>query len=105
MHADRWSVPKPKGERICVLIGKQTWEASPDGQACASRRHSHMTRTTVDRLVNEGKMVYIKGVKQNRKGVEEPVWIPVATFVIARRWRKKMSVDENGAMATMQLVS
>jgi hypothetical protein len=92
------------GDRICVLIIGQTWSAPEDGKRCANRGHCHMTRAKVNQLVNEGKMEFLRGLRTNSRGVEEEVRVPVARFVTQRQWKKTMSLDETGAVATMQLV-
>jgi len=55
--------------------------------------------------VHEGRMEWLPG-EQEIAGVRREVWIPVAQFVQAKRWRKKMS-DAHGAgpMAVMQLAN
>lgn len=95
--------------KICCLSGREEWVAPPDGQACRSKRHGHITLAKVESLVADQRMEWVPGVQAVfRKGVwvEEKVWIPVARFVKAKRWKKTISFEERGApIATMQLVA
>ncbi len=86
--------------RICVLMGRQHWEAPQDGKPCSNRRHAHMSLGKVAALMSEGKMEMVPGVYTDERGVEHPTWIPVARFVNARRWAPRMS----GKMMVLQLV-
>ncbi len=61
-----------------------------------------MTLWKCEQLIFDGKMAWVKGVEILPDGKEKSVWIPVAKFVSARRWRKKMS---GGFVAVMQLVA
>lgn len=90
--------------RICVLVGRQYWEAPEDGSVCRNRRHAHMTLGRVEALMAEGKMEMVRGVITLADGTEEAAWIPVARFVNARRWTPKLSKGEGAPMMTLQLV-
>lgn len=90
--------------RICVLMGRQYWEAPEDGGICRNRRHAHMTLGKVAQLMADGKMEMVAGVFTNERGEEVPTWIPVARFVNARRWRPEVSKGLGAPMMVLQLV-
>lgn len=88
--------------RICCLTGNEQWESPEDGKTCRSHRHGHMTLWKCEQLIADGKMEWVKGIEILAGGKEKPIWIPVAKFVNARRWRKTYS---GGVVAVMQLVA
>lgn len=106
MPKDKTLAPKTvtASTRICVLMGRQHWEAPEDGAICRNRRHAHMTLGKVAQLMADGKMEMVPGVYTGARGEQVATWIPVARFVNARRWRPKVSKGLGAPMMALQLV-
>lgn len=97
--------PRTPTTRICCLTKNQIWEAPvPPGSACKSLAHGHMNLEKVAALLAEERMEMVTGTQTDGAGVEKPVWIPVAQFVRARTWRKKISSLDGASVGVMQLV-
>jgi CxxC motif-containing protein (DUF1111 family) len=94
-----------EGQRVCLLRGRDARVSSEHWGQCTDNRHRHVSAKLAQEMVGIGQWEWVTRAQCGKRAKPGDKTQRAVRVVMPRVWRKTMSRDGYGSVATMQLVS